>query len=232
MLYGDLGPKVDLLPPFAEREVDLMEMKGRFRFPDILHHYLVNISREAICQFFREEFRYGICESSPFLITGRVSVKKLFGSKYRVVWVSKHDMVLVSGDRHGQVVSSLEFIGSSVENIANYLFRPPSEERFLADKAHEIGCQKFIDENGGRCRRAGLTGFHLPEELRGRKRRIKDIVKILHHCKTLERFAIIDRDRKEKAAIIIQRAWWTFWLKPGRKGVACLEERFRASCGV
>ena len=240
-LYGELRPKVDLLPPYRKCEVDLMEVKSRFRFPPILRHYLVNISRETICLFFAEEFSRGDTlkrRATPFLVSGRASIRKLFGSEYRVIHISNSDMVIVSDDKNGQVVSSLteDFCKQSyVENVANYLFRVWSNDRLhdlKAKSSGQIDFQSFVKENDGRCRRAGLTGFHVPEKLCGHRRPPKDIVRVLHHCKTLDRFAIIDRDRQDKAAAVIQKAWWTFWLKPGRKGVAILEERFKAFCGV
>ena len=230
---------MDLLPPYKEREVDLMETKGGFRFPSILRHYLVSISREAICMFFGEEFYYGERRRcGPFLITGRASLRELSGTEHRVIHLSDDDMVVVSDDRHGQVVSSdPSFLSKNcyVECIANYLYRVRSDEflKSLRDKTSDhIGFQSLIDANGRRCRRAGLTNFQVPEELRRHKRSTKTIVKVLHHCKTLDRFEIIDRDRKSKAASVIQRAWWTYWLKPGRKGVEIIGEHFRASCGV
>jgi hypothetical protein len=240
VLYGDIEQEVDLLPPYTEREVDLMEVKGRFRFPSVLRHYLVKISRETNCLYFAEEFCFGdmLRTNKPFLITGRVSIKQLFGSEYRSIHLSEHEVVVVNGDRYGQVttlLSDLKFgrkFGGSAENVANYLYRVRSnfEPEDIGDKGTDF--QAFVDDNGSRCRRAGLTDFHVSDMLRGHRRTPKDIVKVLHHCKTLGKYAVLDRDRKEKAARVIQRAWWTFWLKPGRKGVANLEDRFRAFCGV
>ncbi len=129
-LYHSVSPKIDLLPPYRMDDIDLMEAKGHFRFPTILRYYLENVSREAIGLFHSEEFGVGdTLKRKPFFITGRTSIKKLFGSKYRVIGISEHDVVVVSGDRHGQVASTCEQFSGTVENIANYLFRVWSDER-------------------------------------------------------------------------------------------------------
>jgi hypothetical protein len=64
------------------------------------------------------------------VITGRVSVKQLFGDEHRVVGFSDHDVEVVNRDRHGQVATlpshtdlSYGQFGQAVESVANYLYR-------------------------------------------------------------------------------------------------------------
>ncbi len=205
--YHDI--KSTLLPPYSKNEIELIEKKGRFRFPPMLRYYLLHVSRQSFCESSSHEF-FGPLHlltkwnKAAFIITGRVSKKDLSGSTYRVVDVSHVDVVVVSGDRYGQVVSTIDSKKDPhhVEKIDNYLYRMKvDKERIERESSSGVTFGSLVDEDGYSCRKAGLSGFTIPYRLRHRKSYIKTIIKVLHHLKTLDNY------EATKAALCIQRQW-------------------------